>query len=338
MYNVSRGKKILLIDEWGSRLRIRKGMFVLFVREGNKFVKKIEVSPVELDSIIFWVRGSSISTAAIIEAVKHCIDLVIFNNGRPVARIVPARYGSIYKIWTRQLIIYHRKEKKLKIARAFVYGKIDNQISNLRYFSKLVIHNKNLYYMLRRSMDNMYSMLQKLNDCKSVEEVRNVEAAAARVYWRAVKELVPKNLGFRKRLKKYDVVPGMKIDPVNKALNIGYGILRKEVWRAIFMVGLNPYIGFLHKPRPGRLSLIFDLMEEFRPLIDRVIITCSRKTPGKLKLLTNDEKESEGVVNVFKIVYEEFQKRNIIQAICLQARRLLNYVLREEPYVPFRLT
>ncbi len=335
---MSRGKKILLIDEWGSRLRIRKGMFVLFVREGSKFVKKIEVSPVELDSIIFWVRGSSISTAAIIEAVKHCIDLVIFNNGRPVARIVPARYGSIYKIWTKQLIIYHKKEKKLKIARAFVYGKIDNQISNLRYFSKLIIHNKSLYYTLRRSMDSMYSMLQKLNDCRSVEEVRSVEAAAARVYWKAVKELVPKNLGFRKRLKKYDVVPGMKIDPVNKALNIGYGILRKEVWRAIFMVGLNPYIGFLHKPRPGRLSLIFDLMEKFRPLIDRIIITCSRKTPGRLKPLANDEKESEGVVNVFKMVYEEFQKRNITQAICLQTRRLLNYVLREEPYVPFRLT
>ncbi|NPA23820.1 MAG: CRISPR-associated endonuclease Cas1 [Crenarchaeota archaeon] len=334
---MSKGGKILLIDEWGSRLRVRKGMLVLFVRENNRFVKKIEISPVELDSIIFWIRGSSVSTAAIIEAARYCIDLVIFDNGRPVARIVPAKYGSIYRIWTRQLIIYHRKEKRLKIARAFVYGKIDNQISNLRYFSRLVMHNRNLYYMLRRRMDDMYSMLQKLNDCKSVDEVRNVEAAAARIYWKALKELVPRNLGFKRRLKRYDVVPGMSIDPVNKALNIGYGILRKEVWRAIFMAGLNPYIGFLHKPRPGRLSLIFDLMEEFRPLIDRIIISCSRKTPGKLKPLTDNEKEAEGVANVFRIVYEEFQRRNIVQMISVQARRLLNYVLREEPYTYFRL-
>ncbi len=334
---MSRGGKILLIDEWGSRLRIRKGMFILFVRENNRFVKKIEVSPVELDSIIFWVRGSSISTAAIIEATKYSIDLVIFDNGKPVARIVPAKYGSIYKIWTRQLITYHRKDKRLKIARMLVYGKIDNQISNLRYFSRLVIHNRRLYYTLRRSIDEIYSILQKLNDCENVDQVRNIEAAAARIYWKAIKELVPRNLGFRRRLKKYDIVPGMKIDPVNKALNIGYGILRKEAWRAVFMTGLNPYIGFLHKPRPGRLSLIFDVMEEFRPLIDRIIISCSRRTPGKLKPLADNDREEEGVANVFKLVYEEFQRRNIIQAINVQARRLLNYVLREEPYTCYRL-
>ncbi len=330
-------KKILFIDEWGSRLRLRKGMLVLFIREDGKFVKKHEVSPVELDSIIFWIRGSSVSIAAIIESLKYGVDIVIFDNGRPTARVIPAKYGSIYRIWLKQLLTYLNKEKRVKIAKSFVYGKIQNQISNLRYFSKLVVHNKKLYYTIKRSIDDMYMHLQKVYDCKTVDEVRSVEAAAARIYWKTIKELVPKNLGFKKRLKRYDIVPGVNIDPINKALNIGYGILKKEIWRAIFLVGLNPYIGFLHKPRPSRLSLIFDLMEEFRPLIDRIIISTSRKVPGKIKILTEPDKEGEGLVNVVKIVYGEFQKRNVMHSINIQARRLLNYILRQEAYTPFKL-
>lgn len=39
-------------------------------------------------------------------------------------------------------------------------------------------------------------------------------------------------------------------------------------------VGLDPYVGVLHRPRPGRPSLALDLMEEFRPLIaDSIVIT-----------------------------------------------------------------
>ncbi len=331
------GKKILLVDEWGSRLRLRRGMLTLFIRQEGKIVKKLEVSPVELDSIIFWVRGSSISIAAILEALKYGVDIVIFDNGKPAARVVPSKYGSIYRIWTRQLLTYLRKDKRLKIAKMFVYGKIENQMSNLRYFSKLFIHNKKMYYEIRRHIDNMYKILQKLYECNSVDEVRNVEASAARHYWKVIKLVVPQNLGFKKRLKKYDIVPGVNVDPVNKALNIAYGILKKEVWRSIFLVGLNPYIGFLHKPRPSKLSLVFDLMEEFRPFIDRLIVMACRKTPSKIKILSDPDKEGEGVVNVVKLVYEGFSKSNIQACINTQARRLLNYILREEPYTPFKL-
>jgi len=44
----------------------------------------------------------------------------------------------------------------------------------------------------------------------------------------------------------------MELDLFNRALNTGYGALRRAVWRAIFIAGLNPYISFLHKPRAGK--------------------------------------------------------------------------------------
>jgi CRISPR-associated protein Cas1 len=56
-------------------------------------------------------------------------------------------------------------------------------------------------------------------------------------------------------------------------LNYGYGILESEVWRAVHFADLDPYGGFLHADRPGKPSLVLDLMEEFRQqLIDKSII------------------------------------------------------------------
>ncbi len=335
-------RKVLFIDEWGARLRLRRGLLVLYVRERDsdgkvRLVKKLEVSPVELDSIVFWVRGSSISMAALLEALRYGVDIVIFDNGKPAARIVPAAYGSMYRLWIQQIKTYLNKKRRLDIARWFAYGKVQNQIANLKYFQKLVkLQNKQLYYTLQSCIDNMYKYLQSFIDCKTVDEVRNVEAAAARWYWRGVRHLIPRTLGFRKRLKKYDVVPSAEMDPFNKALNIAYGILRKEVWRAVFLVGLNPYIGFLHKPRSSKMSLIFDLMEEFRPAIDRALVSVARKTPSKIAVLRDRDREGEGVVNVAKVVFELM--KDLRHEIEKQARKVVQYITQNVPYTPFKLT
>ncbi len=51
-------------------------------------------------------------------------------------------------------------------------------------------------------------------------------------------------------------------------------MLVREWVTAILAVGLEPYLGFFHRPRYGRPSLALDLMEEFRPLIaDSTVLT-----------------------------------------------------------------
>src|SRR5204862_398077 len=62
-------------------------------------------------------------------------------------------------------------------------------------------------------------------------------------------------------------------DPLNAALNYGYGILYAQVERALLLAGLDPYAGFLHADRPGKPSLVLDLIEEFRQaVVDRTLI------------------------------------------------------------------
>jgi CRISPR-associated protein Cas1 len=72
-------------------------------------------------------------------------------------------------------------------------------------------------------------------------------------------------------------------------LNYGYGILEGEVWRAVHYAGLDPYGGFLHVDRPGRPSMVLDLMEEFRQqVVDKSVFALVAKnviTPTDFELV-----------------------------------------------------
>lgn len=64
------------------------------------------------------------------------------------------------------------------------------------------------------------------------------------------------------------------LDPVNAVLSLLYVLLMQDCRAACETHGLDPQMGFLHRDRPGRMSLALDLMEEFRaPLADRVCLS-----------------------------------------------------------------
>ena len=65
------------------------------------------------------------------------------------------------------------------------------------------------------------------------------------------------------------------LDNVNALLSFVYTILTNDCASALEAVGLDPYMGFLHRDRPGRKSLALDLMEELRPAFaDRFVLSC----------------------------------------------------------------
>lgn len=64
------------------------------------------------------------------------------------------------------------------------------------------------------------------------------------------------------------------MDRVNALLSFAYSLLAHDCASALESVGLDPYVGFLHRDRPGRTSLALDLMEELRPcMADRFVLT-----------------------------------------------------------------
>ena len=64
------------------------------------------------------------------------------------------------------------------------------------------------------------------------------------------------------------------MDAVNAMLSFAYTLLTSMCASALEMVGLDPYVGYMHTERPGRRSLALDLVEEFRSVFaDRFVLT-----------------------------------------------------------------
>ena len=91
----------------------------------------------------------------------------------------------------------------------------------------------------------------------------NVEAQASRRYWPA--------LFSRKEFRRDPAA-----EDVNRHLNYGYAVLRAIVARATCAVGLHPGIGLHHHNRYDPFPLVDDLMEPFRPVVDRLVVDLER--------------------------------------------------------------
>jgi CRISPR-associated protein Cas1 len=99
------------------------------------------------------------------------------------------------------------------------------------------------------------------------EALMGIEGRFGARYWQALAPLIPVELAW----------PGRETrgasDPFNQVLNYGYGVLYKQVEYALVLAGLDPYAGLLHADRPGKPSLVLDLIEEFRQaVVDRTLL------------------------------------------------------------------
>ena len=89
-------------------------------------------------------------------------------------------------------------------------------------------------------------------------DTTNAEGQAARAYWALVR---PHESWRRDKDRR---------DPWNLALNYGYGVIRSHMFAAIYSAGLWPSLGIYHRHRSNAGCLADDLMEPFRPLVDRI--------------------------------------------------------------------
>jgi CRISPR-associated protein Cas1 len=94
------------------------------------------------------------------------------------------------------------------------------------------------------------------------QRIRGLEGAAARAYFQGLAALFPPGLGFAGRNRR------PPRDPVNACLSLAYTLLHFDAVRAAHIAGLDPLLGFYHRPAFGRESLASDLIEPLRPQAD----------------------------------------------------------------------
>ncbi len=97
-----------------------------------------------------------------------------------------------------------------------------------------------------------------------------VEGSATAAYFGGLRTLFGPEWRFERRARRPPP------DPVNALLSLGYTLLAEAARGAVETVGLDPYAGFLHQVAYNRPSLALDLMEEFRPVVDGLVLWCCR--------------------------------------------------------------
>jgi len=125
---------------------------------------------------------------------------------------------------------------------------------------------------LERLVKYLADNLKRLERSNDVDQMRGIEGDSAASYFACFNNLIVEDLRasfpFSGRTKR------PPLDRVNALLSFAYTLLTHEIASALQGVGIDPYVGFLHTDRSGRVSLALDMLEEFRAWwCDRFVLT-----------------------------------------------------------------
>ncbi len=331
----------LIVDQFGAfvgkhqgRLRVTRGKEVL-----------TEAPLLHLEQVLVTGRGISLSADAIQACCTAGIPIHFVDGaGRPYAGLYAAGLTGTVLTRREQLLAYSDR-RGMALALAFARGKIANQAGFLRYTAKYRAEaDPALHRQLREYADQVQHHIEELQQIKgeSVEEAReqllSIEGRAAQVYWEALGWVIPAQYGWSGR--KTRSAP----DSINAALNYGYGILYGQVERALVLAGLDPFGGFIHADRPGKPSLVFDLIEEFRQVVvDRTVVAMATRgmrleMDEKQRLVEESRRAiAEKVLERLEGTERYERKRQPLRVIIQsQARHIATFVRGDRPvYEPF---
>ena len=150
----------------------------------------------------------------------------------------------------------------MDIAREFVVAKVANQATILRRFGGMPAVVKRLRSATRQA-----------STATSTGQLFGIEGRAAAEYFAGFPGLLAPGVDAGVAESFPGRVGRGATDPLNIALNYGYGMLLSEVIRAVLACGLDPHAGVLHSSGRNKPALALDLMEEFRPpVVDSAIL------------------------------------------------------------------
>jgi len=219
-------------------------------------------------------------------------------SGRFLARVTGPVTGNVLLRRTQYRVA---DTDARSLAASFVAGKILNCRNVLLRFVR-DHEGKPGVPKVKEAARRLLDYWERLQACGNTDAVRGVEGDAARAYYAVFDYLITcpsEALRFNGRTRR------PPLDPVNALLSFFYTLLTYECASALETVGLDPQVGFLHRDRPGRLSLALDVVEELRPyLVDRFVLT----------LLNNGQVTPEGFVRkeTGAVIMEDATRRAIL--------------------------
>ncbi len=230
--------RILDFSQAPVSLSIRNGLLV--IRNGGVDVESVACG--DIAAVVISHREVVFTQAVLGELAKTGASVIVCDSTRrPVAMMLPLQSHHIQAERFRRQAEMPRPRRK-RLWQQIVRAKIAAQGDVLRDY---------------RSTDaGLHALISHVRS----GDPDNVEARAARRYWAVLFGDGP--------FTRSDAV-----DERNHWLDYGYAVLRAATARAICGSGLHPTFGLAHRSKANAFALADDLMEPFRPVIDRVVVS-----------------------------------------------------------------
>ncbi len=190
-------------------------------------------------------------------------------RGRFLARITGGDAGNVL-LRRAQYRLADDDEGSCLVSRAMIFGKLYNARASIARAARdhaLRVDAAQLDAACRQ----LQALLPQIEAETRPDRLRGLEGVGSSAYFGVFDQLIlnpDETFRFTTRNRR------PPLDAVNALLSFVYSLLAQDCASALESVGLDPYVGFLHRDRPGRRSLALDLMEELRPcLADRFVLT-----------------------------------------------------------------
>lgn len=273
----------IVLDTRGLQLSMRNQCFLIETEGESRMIH-----PQRISSILI-TAACRISSPVLLLAAECQIPVVICNAcGKPQARLWSPKFLNTSALRRKQYQ-YTIHEGAMKWAEEIILLKIQGQTDNLRY---IVNRKPSLKAEADKAIHGIGVQLARLQPtdpaAQTPERKKQLlfcEAYAAAQYWQLAGTKLPMPFTFTNRVKRDPP------DAFNACINYLYGMLRNQMEAAVLSIGLDPALGIMHRDGYCMPSLVFDLMEPFRPVTDKMLITAILQTewPAGMMELQNEK-------------------------------------------------
>ncbi len=224
--------------------------------------KKEGIVPINPVKRVVIVGNVSLETPVLHRLADENIS-VIFLSGKRL-RFRGSLHGSIHNNGSLRVKQYEKSltDFCISISKDIVIRKVVKQAEFLDYVKN---HRHDIAIKLNSSISTLKKIVCSIHETQDINTLRGLEGGAGASYFSAYTELFADSFEFNKRTRRPPE------DPVNAMLSLCYTMLHFEVLREIETLGLDPTIGFYHQFEYGRKSLACDLVEPYRPDVDRFV-------------------------------------------------------------------
>jgi CRISPR-associated protein Cas1 len=246
----------LYVQEQGTT--VGKSGDQLTVKRRKEVVRKVKL----IDVSQVCVFGSvQVTSQALRELSAGGIPLCHFSYGGWFHAMTVGMAHKNVELRIAQFQAASETARSLDLARQFIVGKIKNSRTLIR---------RHLRNEAKEFLQPLTDLLEKAKAVSSAMSLLGIEGMAAKTHFAAFARMLKGaddfNIEGRNRRPPRD--------PTNALLSFVYAMLVKELTIAVHTTGLDPMLGFFHRPRYGRPSWALDLAGEFRPLVgDSVVLT-----------------------------------------------------------------